>query len=145
MVDMSSTLSGLGPMFSSVSSLMMIGVLFLISLILLGVIGGFFYWMMLQRKRYGEFVVEIYGRDALGNPVVIMDNAGVFVNRKTGNKRLYLKKAKISLNADRIPYILDGSGRGKKYIKLVRVGLSNYKFIKMSVDVDVKGSFTVGE
>ena len=97
MVDMSSTLSGLGPMFSSVSSLMMIGVLFLISLILLGVIGGFFYWMMLQRKRYGEFVVEIYGRDALGNPVVIMDNAGVFVNRKTGNKRLYLKKAKISL------------------------------------------------
>ena len=44
MVDMSSTLSGLGPMFSSVSSLMMIGVMFLISLILLGVIGGFFYW-----------------------------------------------------------------------------------------------------
>lgn len=135
----------LDPIMSLASNALFIIVVCIAGIILLGIVAGGYYFWLRNKKRFEEFDVEIYGQDDLKNPVVIKDNGGIFVNRKTGNKRLFLKNAKISLPADAIPYILSGDKTGKKYVKIKRIGLSNYVFMHIRFDEEGMPFFTVGE
>ena len=123
MVDVSGGIGQLQPMIDAAGGLLMVAVLFFMALFMLAGVAAGVYFYLQRQKRFDEFEVSIYGKDSFGNPVLIKDKAGIFVNRKTGNKRLYLKNGKISLNADRIPYILDGKIGGKKHISIARLGV----------------------
>lgn len=105
-----------------------------------GLIAGGF-WLYFNWKKYREFKCIVWDRDTSGNLVEGYDTAGIFVDRKTMNKRLFLKKNNVGLNPDNIPYIVSGR---KKIIYLLKTGLKNFHYIKPIVH-NPNITLTVGE
>ena len=93
------------------------------------------------QKRYREFTIVIWEKDGFGQFRQTHDKGGIFVDKKTNDKRLYLKKNKVGLECNNIPYI--PTGDGKKMVYLLKVGSKNYTYIKPNVKSDL--SFTLGE
>jgi len=100
--------------------------LFLIAAVGAFVVGCF--WLYTKWKRYSQYNCRIWEQDGFGQWRELYDDAGVFVDRKTQNKRLFLKKNNVGLSPDNIPYIPSGS---KKIIYLLKTGLKNFRFIKI--------------
>lgn len=98
--------------------------------------------LILRWRRYSQFHIEIWQKDGFGHLTIKYDQGGVFVDGKTGNKRLFLKKANVGLNPDNIPYLIMPSG--KKKVMLLQTGLKNFRYIKPNVRDDLI-YFTVGE
>lgn len=118
-----------------------------IAFILIAVVfvAGFFAlltWLYIKWKQYQQFDIIIWQNDGLGQLNVKYDRGGIFVDKKTKNKRLFLRKHKVGLDPDNIPYM--PSPKGKKTVMLLQTGLKNFKYIKPKVSHDVMG-FTVGE
>ena len=112
----------------------------IISIILGLSVAGLAFWGWLRWKRFKEYRVVIWERDAFGQATETYDHAGVFVDPKTNYKRLFLKKAKVGLNADSIPFIPTKSG---KIVYLYKTGLKNYRFIRPVLEKIVR--IEVGE
>lgn len=104
--------------------------------LLILIIGGLLVlgvWLFIKWKKYSQFKCVIWGRDAFGNIRQTVDDAGIFVDSKTKNKRFFLRKANVGLEPDDIPVV------GKKTVYLLRTGLKNFRFIKPSFDDGVFG------
>lgn len=114
---------------------MILGLLLFISIIAVVV------FVAIKYKRYSEFKCVIWGADGFGQTIEKTDNAGIFVDRKTQNKRLFLKNNKVGLDPDNVPYIQSGRS---KVVYLLQVGLKNFRYIRPSVNPDDFG-FEVGE
>lgn len=78
-------------------------------------------------KKYQTHIIVIWERDAFGNTRQTYDTAGIFTDKKTNNKRLYLKNSKVGLAADNIPFMVVGK---KKMVYVVKRGLKNFQYIK---------------
>lgn len=91
--------------------------------------------------RYRQYKCIIWERDGFGQLKQTYDMAGIFVDRKTKNKRLFLKKNKVGLNPDSIPYLQSNKS---KTIYLYKTGLKNFHYIKVNFN-DPKQTLTVGE
>jgi len=114
----------------------LIVVLFLIAL-------GFGLWVVFGKwRRYQQFICEIWQRDGFGQFKIKYDQAGIFVDDKTKNKRLFLKQNNVGLDPDNIPYLT--TAKGKRKILLLQTGLKNFKYIRPTVRDDMF-YFTVGE
>lgn len=96
---------------------------------------------MAQYRKWSQFTVIIWGKDGFGQIVEKTDKAGIFVDKKTKNKRFYIRKARVGLECNNIPYIQKGR---KKIVYLLQVGLKNFKFIKPTIS-DGQMQFDVGE
>lgn len=94
----------------------------------------------LRWRKFNEYICIIWHKDAFGQLVQTIDKAGIFVDKATQNKRLFLQKGKVGLNPDIMPYI---PSRKKKFIYLKKDGLKNYRFIKPVIEDKVK--LEVGE
>jgi len=70
------------------------------------------------------------------------DKAGIFVDQRTGYKRLYLKKANVGLDPDNVPWKLIG---GSKYIFLLRDGLKNFRYLDLKFTPNPGYEIQVGE
>jgi len=103
------------------------------------VAGGF--WLYFRWKKYKEYKCVIWGKDSSENLNESYDKAGVFVDGKTQNKRLFLKKNNVGLDPDNIPYI---NASGNKIVYLLQKGLKNFHYIKIKVS-DNAISLNVGE
>lgn len=115
--------------------IMLVTVLFIGCILIAGV------WFYLRFKRYSQYKCVIWGRDGFGQITEGVDKAGVFIDKKTGNKRLYLKKGNVGLQPDNIPYIQSGKDR---IVYLLNTGLKNYKYIRPNFDIE-HFTFEVGE
>jgi hypothetical protein len=118
-----------------------VGITILIALI----VGGFVIaavFLLLKWRRYNQFKCVIWEKDAFGQTKQTEDSAGVFVDRKTKNKRFFMQKAYVGLEPDNIPYIQSGR---KKIVYLYRTGLKNFQFIKPVLADNPGVSFSVGE
>ena len=125
-----------------VTKIALTGATWLIALIFigglcLGLWFGIGYW-----KRW-KYKVVIFEKDGLGNAFKTSDVAGIFVDWRTNNKRLFLKKANVGLNADNVPFIPDE--KGKKCIYLARTGLKNFRFLSMNMLGENDFKIVVGE
>ncbi len=89
-------------------------------------------WTYLRWKRYRQYTCIIFEKDGLGQIIESTDNAGIFVDNKTKNKRLFLQKNKVGLDPDRIPFV--PSGKGKRVIYLLKTGLKNFHYIRMNIN-----------
>lgn len=98
-------------------------------------------WTFFKWKKYQEYECIIFERDGLGMLRSYSDRAGVFVDNKTSNKRLFLKKANVGLCPDNIPYVPMGN---KKIVYLYRFGLKNFKYVNMKIS-DAHFDISVGE
>jgi hypothetical protein len=95
----------------------------------------------LNLRKYKQFRIIIFEKDGAGNTVTRQDEAGVFVDGKTGNKRLFLHYASVGLSPDNIPFI--GIGK-ERWVFLLRTGLKNFRYINVDFDGNLI-KFTVGE
>lgn len=101
-------------------------------------------YLYMNKKRYDEqgYKVIIYSQDGFGQIIQRTDKASIFVDKITKNKRLYVKGAKVGLEADNFPYVM--GDKGKKTVYLLQTGLKNFRFIRINIDVP-KVELKVGE
>lgn len=117
-------------------AMILILALFMIGFTILGT------YLYLKWKQYQQFDIEIWQKDGLGQLNIKYDKAGIFVDSKTKNKRLFLKTHKVGLDPDNVPY-MPSAGKRRK-ILLLQTGLKNFRYIKPSMTMDSL-SFIVGE
>jgi len=111
----------------------------------LGGLGVFLYWFI-KKKKYNQFKIVIWEKDSTGNTHEYYDKGGVFLDKATGFKLLFLEKMKTGLNPNNIPYVTSKDKKGKlvKTVYLRRTGVSNFVFCHVKIGDDGV-LFTVGE
>ena len=116
-------------------------VIMIVSVVVVGAfaVGGVYMYMMW--KRYQEYRVVLWEKDSMGNVHEIDDQGAVFADRKTGNVLFHLRKHKVPLSPDNIPFIKKGK---TKLVYIVKYGLRDYRFIKPVVS-DGGVGLVVGE
>lgn len=108
-------------------------------------IGGvciFVTWLILKELKYKQFRIVIWQKVGFNQFIEKKDRGGIFIDNKTKNKRFFLKKHKVGLNPDVIPYIISGK---EKVVYLLQVGLKNFFPINISAWDTGNVKFTVGE
>ncbi len=101
-----------------------------VGLILTAVVVGFV-WSYRKKKKYSQYSCVIFEKDGFGHLKCGRDQAGIFIDPKTNNKRFFMLKNKVGLNPDNIPYIETGT---KREVYLIRNGLKNFSFIRFNFD-----------
>lgn len=116
-------------------SLWIIGILFIIG-VMIGV-----YFLLMYMRRYSQFKVIIWDNDGFGNIREKYDQGGIFVDKKTNTKRLWLRKANIGLDCEYVPYIPAEKstmfGMSKSIVNivyLIKIGEKNYRYLKPKFD-----------
>jgi len=97
--------------------------------------------LILRWKKYSEYKCIIFEKDGFGQLRYKSDSAGIFVDRKTRNKRLFLKRNKVGLDPDNVPYMT--GAKGQKTIYLYQTGLKNFHYI--NININESFDITVGE
>jgi len=97
--------------------------------------------IILNWRKYQQFRCIIYEKDGFGQLREKVDMAGIFVDKKTQNKRFFLKKNKVGLDPDNIPYI--STQKGKKIVYLLQTGLKNFRFLRFGIDTSTD-DFKIG-
>lgn len=100
-------------------------------------------WLLFRWRKYKQFKVIVWEKDGFGQLSESYDEGGIFVDSKTQNKRLFLKKANVGLDADSIPFLPNKVG-GKSVVYLFRNGLKNFHYIRPNID-NSKINLSVGE
>lgn len=93
-------------------------------------------------KRYNTIVI-IFKRQTGGVPLMSRDMGGVYIDRKTNNKRFFLKQNNVGLNPDNIPYIMNA--KGQKVVFLLQSGLKNFRYININLPQEWSFMIEVGE
>lgn len=133
--------SATGPITQLGNNAVSMLILVLAGLVLVALIGGILFAIM-QSRRYKQFKIFIWQKDGFGQLSQRIDEGGIFVDRKTGNKRLFLKDNKVGLDPDNIPFI--PTSKGLKVVYVLQTGLKNFRYIKPIFD-DNLIKFSVGE
>ena len=136
MVDVFESLTGIS------SGAVNIGTILIVVLLFAGLFFGVYWWAS-SLARYNQFKVIVWERVQNGGIVQLEDKAGIFTNRKTGNKLFYLKRLNVGLKPDNIKFVFDG--KGKRVVYLLRYGFKNFSFIEPSADTLGGIRFIVGE
>lgn len=103
----------------------MIIALIVICALMIGAAMLYLWW-----KKFTQFRCVIWERDGFGQLYESYDTAGIFVDKKTNNKLLFLRRNKVGLDPNNIPYVPRKSG---KVIYLLKRGLKNFSFIKPNI------------
>lgn len=114
-----------------------IGVMVLL-LVIFVTIGAIIFFLYKKWKRYQEFRCVIY---PIGKITEDYDRAGIFVDKKTGNKRFFMMKNNVGLEPDNVPFRVSGK---KKIVYLVQDGLKNFRFININT-LDTEPDVSIGE
>jgi len=133
----------LGIIENIAGDLINIAIMFIAILVIGGIIVGV-YVLLLKQKRYREFKCVIWDTNDKGDvKTESYDSAGIFVDKKTNNKRFFIKKANVGLSPDKIPYIQ--TEKGGKVVYLVKAGLKNFRPIIPPKITEEQAKFVVGE
>lgn len=108
-----------------------VGYIIIVAVIILGV-GFAIYKAVRNYFRFQQFKCVIWTLDGFGNVTQEYDDAGIFVDDYTNNKRLWLKAAGVGLKIEQIPTIT--SATGKKLIYMLRWGEKDYSFIRPRIN-----------
>lgn len=143
MVDLSNGIGGMMPNVSAVGVLNTI-MYVMIGIIVVGIV-ALITWQQMVKKKYGMYRVEVLDKDKNGNVYKTYDSAGIFLDKKTGNRLNFLRKAKVGLDPNNVPYItaVDKKGRMQKIVTVRRIGVNNYIYVSMTLGETVE--VTIGE
>ena len=133
--------AGLGPMAAMGSNAVTLVIIVICGLILVAILVALLLGYM-HSRRYKQYKVIIFQSDGVGHTIWRTDDGGIFVDGKTGNKRLFLKNSKVGLEPDNIPFI--PTSKGNKVVMVLQTGLKNFKYIWPVIKADLI-QFTVGE
>lgn len=115
------------------------GAIILLLVIFGGALNAVVIWLAMKYKKYKTYTVYIFSKDSLGNLEMTQDSAGIFKDF-SGKNRFWLRKAKVGLNAEVVPWIRLAK---KKVVYLLKCSEKSYKFINMHIP-DEKLAVTVG-
>jgi hypothetical protein len=132
--DILPTLSGLGGSAFTLLVLIVTGLVLVVIVVAILL-------AILNARKYNQFKIIVFQKDGAGNTVPMTDKGGVFVDGKTGNKRLFLRDAKVGLSPDNIPFLVVGK---EKWVFVLRTGLKNYRYIYIEFENELF-HFKVGE
>lgn len=104
-------------------------------------IGGITWWVI-RWRRFTEYQCRIFEFDGLDQLRAKTDGAGVFVDKATKTKLFFLKRGRVGLNPDSIPYVTEGK---KKVVYLLKTGQKNYVYLKFKLRKDLLKIKPVGE
>lgn len=131
-----------GLLSSGTASGLLNGVVMMISLVVIIGTIAIGLWLYFEKiHKYRHFKCIIFQRNGFGQLEQKQDKAGIFVDRKTKNKRFFLKRAMVGLDPDNVPYM---SGGKKKTVYLLQTGLKNFRFINVNIN-EPAIKLTVGE
>ncbi len=122
-------------------SVLMYVVLFIVFIFFVG-IASFIAYSYAKSKRFKQYKCIIFEEDGFGQNQISYDEGGVFIDKKTNNKRFFLKKNSSGLTPDNIPYVMNQ--KGEKFVFLFRTGLKNFRYINFKLDAKSFG-IEVGE
>lgn len=108
-------------------------VFILVTIVFVGALIGATVWFIGKQLRFKEYDCYIWQHDGFGHLRQRFDKAGIYTDKKTDHKLLFLKKSNVGLKADNIPYVPTGKG---KAVFLLQTGLKNFKFIKPELKED---------
>ncbi|RLA46934.1 MAG: hypothetical protein DRR04_05335 [Gammaproteobacteria bacterium] len=111
-------------------------------LIIITALIAFAVFLWQRHKRFGQFTAIIWFRDGFGQLQQTHDTGGVFVDKKTANKRLFLRRNNVGLSPDNIPFLT--GPKGKRYVYLYQRGLKNFLYLRPNVRAEGV-SIEVGE
>ena len=144
MVNMTGGVAGMLPKVSA-TGLMNGVMIFCAVVIVLAIIGWFvIYWF--KKRKYNEYRVVIWEKDTTGNTHESYAKAGVFVDKATRLKLLFIDGIKKGMNPNSVPFVSARNKKGKliKTIYLRKTGVSNYVFCHVKLNEEGV-MFTVGE
>ena len=98
-------------------------------LIFIGVVGtliGVGAYFLMNQRRYKQYECQVWEKNGFDQLELYTDDAGIFIDKKTRNKRFFLKKGKVGLNPDKIRYVKRGN---KRIVYLYKTGLKNYHIV----------------
>lgn len=104
-------------------------ILIIIAVILMGGIGAFGAWYFNKKKLQEQYIVYIFNK--YGS--LTQDFGGVYKDWKTKTRLFFLKKNKVGLNPDVIPYMQMGK---KKVVFLFQTGLNRFHYMKLKPQAD---------
>lgn len=135
-------MADIGSMLASLATSGLNATIIIVFVVVFSALMGVAFWMYFRAKRFKQYTCIIWFRDGFGQLQQTVDGAGVFVDSKTNNKRLFLRDADVGLSADEIPY-LTGQG-GRKFVYLYRKGLKNFYYLSPKVNME-NVTISVGE
>lgn len=113
------------------------GSVFIIGVVIIIAVKVFLDW-----KKYNTICI-IFKRQTGGVPIMSKDMGGVYVEKKTNNKRFFLKHNDVGLNPDDIPYIMNS--KGQKIVFLLQTGLKNFRYLNINIPKTWEFMIEVGE
>jgi len=123
---------------TQVGSTALMVVVIVVAIVIVGGITATITWFILKELRFKYKVIWLDKNNKTGG----LDKGGIFVDRKTKNKRFFLKKNKVGLNPDNVPFKFIGKSM---YVFLYRTGLKNFQYVDVNIDTNPGAIITVGE
>lgn len=102
----------------------------LIILFVVFVIGIIF--VIMKMGRYSQYKITVFQRLNNNQLYIRHTTGGVFTDKKTKRKQLFIKGNRGAMNPDDIP-IIPGT-KGKKHILILQTGDKSYRYIKPSIE-----------
>jgi len=96
-----------------------------------GIIGGYLWWS--GNRKFSQYKTLIFSEDGMGNITLERDNAGIFVDKVTQNKRFFLKRHNVGLDANKVRSFTLGK---EKIVFLRKRGLKNFSFLDFTFPHD---------
>jgi len=128
----------LGVSVTGIANTALSWVIMIVAIIVFGTIATVATIFVLKQLKF-KYKVVWFGID---NKTGGTDKGGIFVDRKTKNKRFFLKRAKVGLNPDNVPFKFIGK---TMYVWLYRTGLKNFQYLDLNITPNPGATITVGE
>jgi len=94
-------------------------------------------------KRFKEYEVIIFSEDEWGQKDIKFDQGGIYVDRKTNNKKFFLRYIAKGLDFEQLKY--SHGSNGKKIVMLYKDNKGEYQYITPEFESDDGVSFSMGE
>ncbi len=97
--------------------------------LLIGGLAAFLYYYF-RIKKY-NYVVRVYEKDKEGNTIEKdTDKGGIFIDKTTQYRLFVLKKYKVGLTPDKVPYMLKIQGNKVfRVVNVLQTGLKNFQYL----------------
>jgi hypothetical protein len=143
MVDLSGIMGNLGATASNAGNSLLGAVFWVVVLGAIGIVVIVAWYLSNEKKKWGQFEVEITRYDAFGKPHLIEDVGGIFTNSKTGSRTFQVKKYRASMDPNKVIFVqLEKFGevpsapgkKGKKRVYLKEIADGSLAFMRPRIE-----------
>lgn len=117
--------------------------LLIFGVFIFGILVFYIGWRIRDYKRYKDYFVMIFNEDEWGQKDVKFDQGGIFVDKKTNNKKFFLRYTGVGMDFENLVY--SHGNNGKKIVMLSKKKDSEYQYVKPEFKAKQGIEFSMGE